>query len=607
MKDIFKAELLRFRGWALAALLVHLLVLGFLARLVDLAQQDILVYRVLGGVYMLAGLLLGLYQAGSYRKPGMWLHLLHRPVAPRRLATALFGAGVSWLAVAIAIPILLIAIYQATLTARVVDLRHWLLPVAATLIAGCGYLAGAVAMLGNRRWSASGLALLVWLVVEQASGWGALAVQAIALAWLACLIGIVFKPDLGEPPRHAVGTVLTALPIQMGVYLLILLLGFGIEMGWIVQGSHPNNTATPPHGGHNEVEKMDGRARMLAALSTSSSPQAPLWREQIALSKVQAPNVNVPWRLSRNALTNHVPMEFEDSQRRIDWVFSNDRMRYEGHDIGTGRAAGELGVGVDNAPFAGPALAGGTLPALAEGDATLIAGNTLYHYVSETRQVLPRVHLPQGELLLGATPVGEALLLQSDRALYVVDGATLAANDKLVQPRLRLAIPGKDGDLRNIDMIELANGYLVSFLFSANAHDADGVPPFQSTWWWRDEGSAIEVAHRPLRFDYPEIYRYKAWWPSPAMYALRVAAIDLFAAPDPLDATAKPPTPLAVWLLAGALMLASLLAAVVRVRSRRLSRPAAVAWVAACGAIGIPALASLWLLYPNRHDELAAT
>ena len=33
MKDLFKAELLRFRTWAIVAALVHVVVLGFMSRL----------------------------------------------------------------------------------------------------------------------------------------------------------------------------------------------------------------------------------------------------------------------------------------------------------------------------------------------------------------------------------------------------------------------------------------------------------------------------------------------------------------------------------------------------------------------------------------------
>jgi hypothetical protein len=51
-------------------------------------------------------------------------------------------------------------------------------------------------------------------------------------------------------------------------------------------------------------------------------------------------------------------------------------------------------------------------------------------------------------------------------------------------------------------------------------------------------------------------------------------------------------------------MLASLLASLWLVRRRTLSKPAQVVWVLACGVIGLPALASLWLLYPAAEAEL---
>jgi hypothetical protein len=151
MKDLFKGELLRFRLWAIAAAVIHVAGLGFMARLVDLAQQPKLVYQVFAMIYAALGLLLGLYQMGTYRRANHWLNLLHRPLHRLRIAGALCGAGGVVLAVAIALPILAIAGYQEALTARVVDARHWLLPVAALLIAACGYLAGAYAVLANRR------------------------------------------------------------------------------------------------------------------------------------------------------------------------------------------------------------------------------------------------------------------------------------------------------------------------------------------------------------------------------------------------------------------------------------------------------------------------
>ncbi|MDN5781914.1 MAG: hypothetical protein L0H23_07825 [Luteimonas sp.] len=605
MPDLFKAELLRFRGWAIAAALVHLVVLGFLARVVDLGQQPLVVHRVFGGVYVAAGLLLGLYQMGGYRRPGAWLNLLHRPLAPPRIATALFGAGTLWLLVAVALPILVVVAYQASMTARVVDLRHWLLPLAALLLATCGYLSGGLAMLGNRRWSACGLVFLAWLVVAGASGFAALAVQGLALLWLVALVGVAFKPDLSAPPPSAAGTFAVAVPVQAGVYLLVLLLGFGIEMLWIMQGSHPNNMAVPPPGGHNELERMDGKDRMLAGLSASIDPQAPLWREQVALSEVHGIGGQVPWVLERNELTNHVPMEFDDARRRVRWTFSHDRMRFEGVGLADGRRAGEFGAGSGNAPFPAPVLVVDGLPGLSEGDAVLVAAGTAYRYASESGRALPRILLPGDERLFGVQPIGEALVGRSDRALYFYDGRDVVESETLLTPRQRLPLPGLSGDLRNVDLIELVDGYLASFAFTNRPHDLRGAAPSQRVLWLRDDGRWSLVADRAVDYDYPAVYRYKAWWPSPVLYALREGATGLFARQYAVFATAPPPVPAGMRALAAGLMLLSLLAAAWMLRGRAMSRRAKVAWIVACGAIGLPALASLWLLHPNR--DAAAT
>src|SRR5688500_168032 len=114
MNDLFKAELLRFRTWLIAAAAVHVVVLGYMSRLVDLAQQPRLVYQVFGMVYVVAGTLLGLYQMGSYRRQNHWLNLLHRPLHRYQVASALCGAGAVVMLLAIALPIAIIASYQET-------------------------------------------------------------------------------------------------------------------------------------------------------------------------------------------------------------------------------------------------------------------------------------------------------------------------------------------------------------------------------------------------------------------------------------------------------------------------------------------------------------
>ena len=343
MFELFKAELLRFRQWALALAGVHFIALGFLTRVVDLAQQPLVVHWSFGGTYAALGLLLGLYQMGTYRKPSAWLNMLHRPLSPPRIAISLIAAGVALLAVAVALPIALIALWQGAMTPRVVDVRHWLLALAALQIATAGYLVGAYGMLGERRYCFSGLVFPMLLLTAVATGSGALAVQALAVLWLIAMVLATFKPDLDAPPRSAAGMVAVALPLQMAMYLSMLLAYSGIEMLWIAQGSHPNNSPTPPRGGHNEAEKVDDRTRMRLALEGSSHPDAPLLREQIALSEPTGIASQVRRLPQYSELANVAPMEFDDDARGVRWVFSHDDMRLHGYRLIGSHAGGHVG------------------------------------------------------------------------------------------------------------------------------------------------------------------------------------------------------------------------------------------------------------------------
>ncbi|MBW8822675.1 MAG: hypothetical protein JF567_00265 [Xanthomonadales bacterium] len=600
MFDLIKSELVRFRGWAAALAGVHLIALGFMSRLVDMAQQPLLVHWVIGGVYALVGLLFGLYQLGSYRKPSQWLNLLHRPLPPQRIAAALGVAAALLLALAVALPIALVALWQDTMTARVVDLRHWLLPLSAWLIALCAWLAGAFSALRGVRHAGAALVLLAWIIASRAFGFGMLAVEGIVLAWLVLLLLGAFKPDLSAAPRSAAGTLLAALPLSMAAYLLVMLCFIAIEFAWIAQGSHPNNTATPPPGGHNFVEKLDRRGRMLAALQDSRHPDAVLLREQIKLSDPQDFSLQVPVQPHRGELANFRPMEFDDGRRGVRWVFSHDDMRLHGYNLATKKSVGTLGVGMTNAPFSAVTLPGDGLRGMSEGDAVLVGGGTLYQYVSETMRVFPRISVRDRETMLGGGPIGETVVVMSDKALYFLDGRALVENLLPVAPRLRVQMPGAIDDLRNLELIELVDGYLVTFLYSAKSHTSTGVAPHLVALRMHDDGRVETVNRRALDFDYPAPYRYSAWWPSPVLYAIREAARDLFAPAMPLDATTPAPMPRSILWLGIVLCLLSLVAALRLGANRILSTPARITWVVLCGVLGPPALTALWLTVPRR-------
>jgi hypothetical protein len=592
MKNLFKAEVLRFRNWALVAATAHVLALGFLSRLVDMAQQPLQIYQITSVLFFVAGALLGLYQMGTYRRPNHWINLLHRPLHRLQVAAALFGAGALVLLVAIALPIAIIATYQETLTARVVDLRHWLLPVAGLLIGLCGYLAGAYAMLPGRRHAWAVFLLPNLLLYAQASGPAMLAVQTVVLLILAGLVAIAFKPDLGAPPRGLVATAAVALPVLLGGYFLFWLLGYGYEVALTVAGTHPLERPVPPAGGFIEANRAEPKARLLNGIAGSRDPQAALWREQIALSEVFElyPYRSLP---QRNELTNIAPMEFDDETHHVRWVFSHDRMRFVGYGTLDGRARGELGLGQAQAAFPDPVLP--------YADNLSFSATGAYQYDPEQQRIFQRVQLPRGEVFASMpTIAGDNLAVLGNRALYFYPGREAANSLDPLKPQLRVPLPAPVGNLMSVELIETLDGYLISFTYTWGAWSGES-EPFQQVVRVDGHGQVHEVTRRALANDLSDAYTMRNWWLSPALRMVCLEAPRLFAVPPPLSESAIPAPPRAVTVLAGVLCLLSLLAAIWLSGRQAHSRIARWSWVLACGLIGLPALIALWLLYPLRE------
>lgn len=604
MWSLFKVECLRFRTWAVIAALVHLCALGFGTRLMDLAQQTLPIHRAIGGVYALAGVLLGLYQIGGYRRGSHWVTLLHRPVPPTRIALTLCGAAGVVLLVAVLLPTLLLAAWQQGTTARVVDLRHWLLPCAAWLSAMAGYLAGAFWALRGPRTALAAVALLAWLAFADATGIAMLAVELLVATWLLALLLCAFRPDVEAAPRGPWASALLALPLSAGTYLVVLLMLFGVEFLWIAQGSHPLNTAVPPPGGHTEAEKMEPRARMLRALHDARPADLERLQAAVAVGKPQGLTVRFRQLLQRNALSNLTSLQFDDPERHVRWTFSHDRMRLQGENLLNGRAVGTLGIGPQREAFPYVAVPIGHLPGLPDDDTALLAGDSLYRYDSADQTITRWLGVPNEESIAGVGRINGRWALMSDKALYFyrADAALAeAASPKLLT---RIALPTPTARLSSLDMIALSDGVLVCLVDSELAHTEDGTRPALFLLRGFDDGRPPVLHSTPLSFDYPALHRYRSWWPSPALHAALEQARTVFAPTSPLSAATPAPLPMSIMAFAGCLLLASAACAAYYAHRRALAGRARLAWIVFCGFAGLPGLAAMMLMRPRARPSV---
>ena len=604
MKDLFKSEVMRYRGWAPALAGLHLAVAAFMNRLVDILQQPLLVYQYFAMIYVLIGLLFGLYQMGGYRKPNQWLYLLHRPLSPTRVCLALFGASALLLFVVIVLPLTLTIGGADAMTARTVDLRHYLMPLAAFGIAFACYLAGVFAMLAPTRLAAVALVLPALAFITEANGLTVLLMLSAAIAWLAFAATRTFKPDRSTFASKPLAATATGALFVVGVYVVLLwTLKFGFEFGLMALGTHPLN-GTAPAGGYIETTRVRGNELLRTGLGSGRDEATNLLREQVGLAEVYGLGPTLAEFPVRNQLTNIMPLEFDDEIANTRWTFSHDAMLFHGLDLRTRRSEGWLGSQGRIAGAPG-ATARFDNPPLVIDNKFLVTRDRFYQYEPERGLLHLRAQLPSGEVFASAPDkAGRNVVVLSNRALYFYDAAALSRDTAFVAPLRRLPLPGDLSDLGFVNLAELLDGYLVSFVFGRQVHDGGNAARQLS--YRVDDGGPVALLHeRALGADFTPLFRYKAVLLSPLMYTLNRRLQSAFNAGNPL--ASPPPTlaadaiPMSVWSAIGLLTVLSLALAWHRLRRAELSTRHRLAWLLACALIGLPALFACLVLVPRRE------
>jgi hypothetical protein len=431
-------------------------------------------------------------------------------------------------------------------------------------------------------------------VAGAASGPAAVAAQATMVSALLALVAGAFRPDLTTPPLSAPVQLAHAAPLALGVqFLLVVVGGLAVQIGWIVLGTHPLNS-TPPPGGFVEASRAEGRDLLAAGLAAGAvSAELAVEREQVRISEVHTLGPQLPRIPRRHELTNFAPVEIDDESRNERVTFSHDDLLFHRRSLADGTAAGELGLGVaPSAPFPG-------VPVV-DGSGVAVLRDSVARYDAEAGAWRPWLRAPAGETIASMPEsAGEAIALLTDRSLLLFEPRAAAEGAELA-PRIRAELPAPIGDLERVDFIERLDGLLVSFLAGRGTVDAPGAAWQQIVRVGGDGRSEI-VARRELEPDFPILLRTRREWISPLFAKLEERLAHLFAARDPLAARGPAPgLPAGIVALALVLHLASAGAAWRWLRRRELASTVRWTWVVACALGGPPAAVALWLVRPER-------
>jgi hypothetical protein len=601
MKDLIRSEWRRFRKLSLIVALSHGLVLLLMSRVVDVTQLPFPDQGMMLVVYMLLGLTLALLQVGSYRQTSRWLWLIHRPLPPAKIFAALALSALAQLSVAVLAPLLVFLVATDAITTQVVDSRLYVSLFLVMAFAMMAWLAGAHACTSRHKAAVAVLLAPIILALHLASVWALLLPVLVCLAWLVFVARHSFRADRDAPiARHSV-LLLTALPLQLGFFLLVFQLSKqGIALAEVL-GRSPGRTvlAGDPDVDVDAMMRNIGQTFFAKGLDGSRDPRAATWREQLPLLKMAGLEPDVA-RFSVRHQFGNLTRPWWDDKRHIEWTFSHDRMQFHGRDPNVGESRGWWGThGLDSPErFTDIPASGVTRTILSAVD-------------DDTQRQYELVRLPAGEWFTGR-PV-RAL----DRVLLLTNKHVIAyrpdreSSSVFASPKLDWQIPLAEGAPAPISVAiaELLDGWLVSFFYS-DVREFEGferlTDPWQRVVHVDADGKATVVGERHGIHDYhisaggSSMIPLASWWVSPPLYALAHV-------PDLLDTGLTQPArfellprvPLFYALVIG-LMLISLAAAYGWLRGTQVGTARRRLWLVSCALLGVPAFLSLICLEPRK-------
>lgn len=603
MLELYISELRRFRNAAAIYGIANLVILLALEQLADLPNEVIEVHLAMLTVYMLSGLGFALYQFGSYRQPGRWIWLLHRPLHRARILVAIVLAALTVIALAIALPLFTVLTSQAHFTHHVIDRRHYAGAAFLALSALSAWLAGGYMMLNRSRWAFLILVLPLVLTMRLATASTVLGLSLCCDAVLLFLLYTVFRPsrDIGSA---ASATIANALPMQVSFYLALVWGGSMLfQLGQMIFGVYPLSSDHVPRGGNIEIERSYPNEVVLAGLAGSADPRAAAWRASLDRDNTVSVSPKVRQYAVHDLISTVGVAMFNDDENH--WTYSHDRMMYRGVNRRTRKDKGWLGAGErGTTPF------GSQPTVIRDNRKTIYVVNVHDLYaLNAARSTLHQVlHLGGREELAGGVAVlDRRTLVLTNRRLIVLEPAT-------VQPSItaEVKLPMPFGDLDRVDASTVADGTLVSLASGYRRSEGVAGAP-QIVYLVDSTGHVREVARRELTHDFPLLFEHKAWWASPVLYSLLELPdllIDNGTVPDDGTGRFAPllrPRPAQVWLVAIAALLSSAAGAFWWTRRADLTPQARFVWCLACLVLGVPAFLSLMVLKPREYRTMSGT
>jgi hypothetical protein len=540
MYELLKSEIFRLKYWLVTGLISYLILTSTYLYFNIYNSSGLMIGNINSVFFGISSLLLGVFQFRRYKNINRWIYLINRPVSHWKLCLTLIAAASVIILIQFVAIDILVTLIMDFLGQQIIDQRHYLQSIYIFFIALAFYLCGVYIQLSP---SKAGFLLFVFpclIIISLLFGGQAILISIILSCWILYLVLHVFKANLNSHQTGFVTTIMSLIPIQLGLYF-ILIMGFsfaiqskymiidgaGIERGW-------NEYFTDDVYTH--VNYLDGNEQMKLSLqSTNSSSKSELYNQlEHIKTEVIAPQIN--YFANQNQLPyqqNIYQMKISDPRLGIDWVFSMDEMLFI-------HKASDKKIGIPTLNSKNSAF--DSVPYVHfNGDKyQVITQHNLYEYNSTYQSLDHKFHVQSHEsLLTGLIKSGSFLALISTENLYLFNRIESSQNLKQLTPQTSIKLPGSYLNLTRIELAELLDQTLIHFLFGNNS--SKGRFPAEQILIKLSHANQQSnvVAQRPLKQGFSDLYYQMGWYLSPLGHLSYEYGIKPLLQSEPIEKTAS--------------------------------------------------------------------
>ncbi len=471
MFDLFKNEYKRYQKPALVMMIVQLAIWGFIYTQKPILANHQLQSGLMNLFMILSGLLFGVLQMALHRRKNNWAYLLHRPISPAKIHLALISAAAVLMLIAVVLPFLMVLMILDLFTSDPVELRHYLYLLHMIGLTFSCYLIGTYTVLSPNK----GALLTFGLVFLMVNGSHSSALLTLMTDLVITVITFYlskksFKINLSSHFKQKTTIFIAALVLQPALaFVIFLSQSIYYHLPMMLLDKHPDQYTQQQNLGYYSVLwHMENHQRVKMILEGSDYPDVAQLIEQVKLASSDAINGRLTLAAVRGELFyKDRSYALDDEANNKQWIFSHNKMLFEGRDSNSGDLVGFLGksgfFNADISPTDEDRFE--VIPKLTSNQ-YVQSSNTLYGLDFDQQLMEVKHQLPEGETYQSAVLFNRdtaVIILFSDKALYFFDPDEFSEENIYTKATNRVVHPITLGNDTQIHYSKLIDGYLVEY------------------------------------------------------------------------------------------------------------------------------------------------